>query len=103
VSGNDPAKTLSQSSAFVFVALEVVQLDHQLDGAPIARQDKLKIIAPTSLLCIVGNQLHKVVIVKWETTLPFGELVRMDHWKYVAHALGCSSRHSSSIAFGLPA
>jgi hypothetical protein len=83
------------------VAIEVVHLDQQVDGAPVARQDKLKIVVPTPRLGIVGNQLHKVGIVKWEASLPVGELVGVDHGDDVAHALRCSSRHSSSIAFGI--
>jgi len=96
MSCNDPAKTLSQSLLFVFVAIEVVHLDQQVGGALVARQDEVEIAPATSLLCIVGNQLHKVVIVKWETTLPLGELVRVDHGDDVAHALGCSSCSASA-------
>ena len=101
MSCNDPTEASAQSLLLAFVAIEVVHFDHQLDGSPVAGQDKLKIVPATSLLCIVGNQLHKAVVVKWETTLPLGELGGVDEWDDVArhcHPQGvCSIGTSSGV------
>jgi hypothetical protein len=85
VSGHDPAEAIAQALAFDVVAIKIVDFDQRGDGALVTLQDKLKIAPPALPLGTVGDHLHEVGIVKWETTLPACELVWRDHWDDVMH------------------